>query len=44
MPNIGYGTNAKTRHVLPSGLQKMLVKNVADLELLMMHNRWVKEL
>jgi len=39
MPNIGYGTNAKTRHVLPNGFQKMLVKNVADLELLMMHNR-----
>mmetsp|Transcript_12304 Transcript_12304/g.33585 ORF Transcript_12304/g.33585 Transcript_12304/m.33585 type:complete len:134 (-) Transcript_12304:432-833(-) len=39
MPNIGYGTNAKTRHVLPSGFQKMLVNNVGDLELLMMHNR-----
>ena len=42
MPNIGYGTNAKTRHVLPSGFMKMVVKNVADLELLMMHNRWVQ--
>jgi large subunit ribosomal protein L32e len=39
MPNIGYGSNKKTRHVLPSGFVKFLVHNVADLELLMMHNR-----
>merc|ERR1712205_283647 len=39
MPNIGYGSNKKTRHVLPSGFKKFLVHNVAELELLMMHNR-----
>ncbi|KAG6546619.1 hypothetical protein Mapa_011808 [Marchantia paleacea] len=39
MPNIGYGSNKKTRHVLPSGFKKFLVHNVADLELLLMHNR-----
>ena len=39
MPNIGYGTNKKTRHVLPSGFLKFVVANVKDLELLMMHNR-----
>eukprot|EP00232_Nephroselmis_pyriformis_P027511 CAMPEP_0182862588 /NCGR_PEP_ID=MMETSP0034_2-20130328/6149_1 /TAXON_ID=156128 /ORGANISM="Nephroselmis pyriformis, Strain CCMP717" /LENGTH=133 /DNA_ID=CAMNT_0024994673 /DNA_START=357 /DNA_END=758 /DNA_ORIENTATION=- len=39
MPNIGYGSNKKTRHTLPNGFKKMLVANVADLELLMMHNR-----
>merc|ERR1711939_1132747 len=39
MPNIGYGSNKKTRHVLPSGFKKFLVKNVADLELLLMYNR-----
>merc|ERR1712205_114718 len=39
MPNIGYGSNKKTRHVLPSGFKKFLVHNVADLELLMMYNR-----
>ena len=38
-PNIGYGTNRKHRHVLPNGLLKAVVHNVADLELLMMHNR-----
>ncbi|KAH7277062.1 hypothetical protein KP509_39G032400 [Ceratopteris richardii] len=39
MPNIGYGSNKKTRHVLPNGFKKLLVHNVADLDLLMMHNR-----
>jgi hypothetical protein len=39
MPNIGYGSNAKTRHTLPNGFLKYNVSSVADLELLMMHNR-----
>ncbi|EFN55153.1 hypothetical protein CHLNCDRAFT_35552 [Chlorella variabilis] len=39
MPNIGYGSNKKTRHVLPNGFLKFVVNNVKDLELLMMHNR-----
>merc|ERR1712224_150197 len=39
MPNIGYGSNKKTRHVLPSGFKKFLINNVADLELLLMYNR-----
>lgn len=39
MPNIGYGSNKKTRHVLPSGFVKFLVHNVKDVELLLMHNR-----
>merc|ERR1711908_171634 len=39
MPNIGYGSNKKTRHVLPDGFRKFLINNVADLELLMMYNR-----
>lgn len=39
MPNCGYGTNKKDRHVLPNGFLKMVVHNVKDLELLMMHNR-----
>ncbi|KAG5175216.1 ribosomal protein L32e [Tribonema minus] len=39
MPNIGYGSNKKTRNVLPNGFYKFLVHNVKDLELLMMHNR-----
>jgi large subunit ribosomal protein L32e len=40
MPNIGYGSNKKTRHVLPSGFLKFLVHNVRDLDLLLMHNRY----
>ncbi len=42
MPNIGYGSNKKTRHVLPSGFVKFLVHNVRDLDLLLMHNRYGK--
>merc|ERR1712199_135028 len=38
-PNIGYGSNKKTRHILPSGFLKFVVSNVKDLELLLMHNR-----
>jgi Ribosomal protein L32 len=39
MPKIGYGSNAKTRHLLPNGFKKFLVNNVKDLELLLMQNR-----
>eukprot|EP00238_Polyblepharides_amylifera_P000338 CAMPEP_0196573276 /NCGR_PEP_ID=MMETSP1081-20130531/3199_1 /TAXON_ID=36882 /ORGANISM="Pyramimonas amylifera, Strain CCMP720" /LENGTH=133 /DNA_ID=CAMNT_0041890933 /DNA_START=76 /DNA_END=477 /DNA_ORIENTATION=- len=39
MPNIGYGSNKKTRHTLPNGFKKFLVHNVAELNMLMMHNR-----
>lgn len=39
MPNIGYGSNASTRHMMPSGFKKFLVHNVKELEVLMMQNR-----
>ncbi|MBA0800193.1 hypothetical protein Gohar_010642 [Gossypium harknessii] len=39
MPNIGYGSDRKTRHYLPNGFKKFVVHNVGELELLMMHNR-----
>ena len=39
MPNIGYGSHKKTRHLLPNGYLKFTVSNVAELELLMMHNK-----
>ncbi|XP_059490126.1 large ribosomal subunit protein eL32 [Neocloeon triangulifer] len=39
MPNIGYGSNKKTRHMLPSGFRKLLVHNVKELEVLMMQNK-----
>ncbi|XP_022110585.1 60S ribosomal protein L32-like [Acanthaster planci] len=39
MPNIGYGSNKKTKHTLPNGFRKFLVHNVKELEILMMTNR-----
>ncbi|KAG9302326.1 hypothetical protein G9A89_008818 [Geosiphon pyriformis] len=39
MPKIGYGSNKKTRHLMPNGFKKFLVSNVKELELLLMHNR-----
>ena len=39
MPKIGFGSNKKTKHLLPNGFYKFVVHNVADLDLLMMHNR-----
>lgn len=38
MPSIGYGSNKKTRHMLPSGHKELLVHNLGELELLLMHN------
>ncbi|XP_033022496.1 60S ribosomal protein L32-like [Lacerta agilis] len=39
MPNIGYGSSKKTKHMLPSGFRKLLVHNVKELEVLMMSNK-----
>merc|ERR1712100_948115 len=39
MPKIGYGSNSRTRHLLPSGFKKFVVSNVKELDLLLMHNR-----
>jgi large subunit ribosomal protein L32e len=39
MPKIGYGSDKKTRHLNPAGFRTFVVSNVADLELLLMHNR-----
>ncbi|XP_028399852.1 60S ribosomal protein L32-like [Dendronephthya gigantea] len=39
MPSIGYGSNKKTRHMLPDGFRKFVVHNVAELEVLLMSNR-----
>ncbi|PIK54763.1 ribosomal protein L32e [Apostichopus japonicus] len=39
MPNIGYGSNKKTRHLLPNGFKKFVVRNKRELEMLMMNNR-----
>ncbi|PGH08124.1 60S ribosomal protein L32 [Polytolypa hystricis UAMH7299] len=37
MPSIGYGSNKKTRHMMPSGHKAFLVHNVGDVELLTTH-------
>ncbi|KAH9410429.1 PREDICTED: 60S ribosomal protein L32-like [Rhagoletis zephyria] len=39
MPNIGYGSAKKTKHMLPNGFRKVLVHNIKELEVLMMMNR-----
>uniref|UniRef100_A0A6I8R301 60S ribosomal protein L32 n=2 Tax=Xenopus tropicalis TaxID=8364 RepID=A0A6I8R301_XENTR len=39
MPNIGYGSNKKTKHMLPTGFKKFLVHNVKELEVLLMSNK-----
>lgn len=39
MPSIGYGSNKKTKYMMPSGHKAFLVNNVNDVELLLMHNR-----
>lgn len=39
MPKIGYGSDKKTRFLNPAGFKTFVVSNVADLELLLMHNR-----
>uniref|UniRef100_A0A6U4LKX9 Ribosomal protein L32 n=1 Tax=Phaeomonas parva TaxID=124430 RepID=A0A6U4LKX9_9STRA len=36
---VGYGSDKKTRNMLPNGFYKFLVHNVNELELLMMHNK-----
>jgi large subunit ribosomal protein L32e len=39
MPKIGYGNDKKTRFHLPNGLRKFVVRNVSDLDVLLMNNR-----
>jgi large subunit ribosomal protein L32e len=39
LPSVGYGSNKETRNIHPHGFKTVVVHNVADLEMLMMHNR-----
>ncbi|TNV72613.1 hypothetical protein FGO68_gene17584 [Halteria grandinella] len=39
LPTIGNGSAKKTRHTLANGFKKFLLRNAADLELLLMNNR-----
>lgn len=36
---IGFGSNRKTRHLMPSGHKAFLVHNTRDVDLLLMHNK-----
>ena len=38
-PSIGYGSDKKTRNLMPNGFYKFVVNNPKELEMLMMHNR-----
>ncbi|KAL8448251.1 hypothetical protein Emag_004019 [Eimeria magna] len=38
MPNIGYGSNKKTRHMLRNGFYKFRVERPQDVDMLLMHN------
>merc|ERR1712186_260341 len=38
IPNIGYGSDKKTRFRLKNGFYKFVVQSPADLEMLLMHN------
>ena len=39
MPSVGYGSDKQTRNIHPHGFKTVVVNNVAELEMLMMHNR-----
>jgi hypothetical protein len=36
---IGFGSNKKTRHMMPSGHKAFLVSNPRDVDLLLMHSK-----
>lgn len=38
-PNIGFGSNKKTKFLMPSGHKAYLVKNLKDLDVLLMHTK-----
>jgi large subunit ribosomal protein L32e len=38
-PKIGYRSNKKTRHMMPSGHKAFLVNNIKDLDLLLLHTK-----
>lgn len=40
MPHSGYGSDLKTKFLLPSGFKKFVVTNLKDLEILLTNNRF----
>ena len=39
MPSVGYGSDKQTRNIHPNGFKSVVINNVDELEMLMMHNR-----
>ena len=39
MPKVGYGSDKTTKYHLPNGLKKFVVRNIKDLDVLLMNNR-----
>lgn len=39
MPTIGYGSDRRTRHMLPNGFRKIVINNASELEMLLLQNR-----
>jgi len=39
MPKIGYGSDKRTKFMLPNGLRRFLVTDVSAVDLLLMHNK-----
>nr|CDS25698.1 60S ribosomal protein L32 [Hymenolepis microstoma] len=39
MPKIGYGTQARVRHIHPDGFRHVIINNVKELEVLLMQHR-----
>lgn len=38
-PNIGYGSDKRTKYLNPSGLKAYVVRNVKDLDVLLLHSK-----
>ena len=39
MPRVGHGSDLRTKYLLPCGMKKFLIRNISDLEILLMNNR-----
>ena len=39
MPSVGYGSDKQTRNIHPNGFKSVVINNVDELEMLMVHNR-----
>merc|ERR1711983_629397 len=44
MPNIGYGSDKRTKHMLPNGFRKVLVHNLKELVLMMQNKSFCAEI